>query len=293
MGGDGPEREVSLNSGEGVFNALKECGYLVEKLDVRNVQNQALSVERMDLAFLALHGGFGEDGRIQRVLEARDIRYTGSGPDASALAMDKMAAKACFTSVGLHTPLAMLAGEDAVDWAVSRPGKVVIKPVASGSSCGITLVDERENGCEDIVRTALSDQKDGALMLEDFVQGRELTVGILDQTALPVIELVVPGDLYDYHAKYIGQDTQYTFPMLSSDLDRMLKETARRAFCALECRDFARVDIMLDEKDKAWVLEVNTLPGMTPRSLLPKAAQKAGMDFSKLCASMVTLALKR
>ncbi len=298
-GGASAEREVSLASGEAVASALSRAGFEVRRLEMRDDDvEKIVGGSGADVAFLALHGEFGEDGQVQAILEKMGIPYTGSRPMASANAMDKHAAKRMFVAAGIPTPPWILADRPRTARQALEEGFVpplVVKPVGAGSSIGVTIVKRAED-LEAAVEQALAVSRPA--IIETFVDGREFTVGVLDDecgrpTALPPIELVVSREFYDYTAKYSdGGGTQYICP---ADVDpencEKLKATALAAHRALGCRHMSRTDIRMDKSWNPWVLEVNTIPGFTSHSLLPKAAMATGMTFESLCAHLVHLAL--
>jgi D-alanine-D-alanine ligase len=295
-GGPSAEREVSLQSGEAVAQALSACGRDVHRVILDESFNVTIARDlEIDVAFLALHGEFGEDGRVQLILEAADIPYTGSGPDASALAFDKVLAKEALEKNGILTPawmsydrteIAKLGGPEALD--IAPP--VVIKPASSGSSLGVTIVRHADHAPSAVLRALrFSD----TIIVERFIKGRELTVGILGDEPLPVVELNVMGEFFDYQAKYEDDRTRYVCPAeLSSTETNRAQATALACHRAMGCRDVSRVDMIMDEMGLFWVLEANTLPGMTSHSLLPKASAAAGLDFGGLCEYLLCRALE-
>ncbi|RPH43327.1 MAG: D-alanine--D-alanine ligase [Planctomycetota bacterium] len=296
MGGCSSEREVSLRSGAAVADALKSVGHKVVPIDLQSEDLRELEGVHLDVAFIALHGRFGEDGRLQQLLQKRGIPYTGSGPDASRAAMDKVEAKRLFKLKHVETPPhRVIARGDSVDLmehaarALGYP--VVMKPRAEGSSVGVTVHEDRAtllDGAAECFR------HDPIGLMEKFIQGRELTVGILDGKALPVIELRPKSRFFDYNAKYQDPDTQYIVNPVISDLDRRrVQKAAKDAHDALGCEGMSRVDIILTPFCSVHVLEVNTIPGLTARSLLPKAAGAAGISFPLLCWKITELAFKR
>jgi D-alanine-D-alanine ligase len=295
-GGFSNEREVSLVSGAAVADALKSLGCVVRRLDVDKsfgLDGQKL-LAGSGLAFVALHGEFGEDGEVQEILEGWGVPYTGSGPEASRLAMDKVVSKQIFSEAGIRTPR----------WEVSPrhgdPAKLVaalglplvVKPSASGSSIGVTIVERSED-----VPAALAEagRHSGLPLVEEFVPGRELTVGILGDEALPVIELRTRGAFYDYRAKYADDaGTEYLCPAPISAAEAAAAGAASlAAHRALGCRDFSRVDLRMTAAGEMHVLEVNTIPGFTGHSLLPKAAGARGIGFAQLVERIALMALGR
>jgi D-alanine-D-alanine ligase len=291
MGGTSEEREVSLHSGTAVVNALTATGAKVVPVDVRET-DFALPTD-LDVAFIALHGTFGEDGTVQQMLEDAGVAYTGSGPEASACAFDKIAAKARFEAAGISTPAYEIFDRDHCNLArLARLGfPLVVKPARQGSSVGVSVVYEEvdlEEACQ------IAWHHDHHLLAEQFIAGRELTVGIFDGRALPVIEVCPKHDFFTYEAKYTKGQTDYLVPApLERSLETRTRALAQRAHDCLGCRDFSRVDLILADDGRLFVLEVNTIPGFTETSLLPKAAQAAGIEFQDLCVRLVQMALAR
>lgn len=293
-GGDSSERSVSLETGEAVAAALDQRGHDVRLIDVRGRTLEALDGVDCDLAFIALHGPFGEDGQVQLLLEMRELPYTGSGVEASRLAMDKIAAKERFVACGIPTPewvtLTDSSRAESIRSSLARIGfPQVIKPSREGSSIGITIarsMAEARNG----LKAALA--LDGRVVVERFIRGRELTVAILGRRALPVIELIYPGAMFDHHAKYTPGVTRHVInPDLPGGMADEVRRVALAAHNALGCRDISRVDLMLAADNCPYVLEVNTIPGMTATSLVPDAARAAGIDLAELCETIARHAL--
>jgi D-alanine-D-alanine ligase len=283
MGGLSAEREVSLKTGGAVMEALRRRGYRPLAIDVGLDIARDLRRRRVDIAFVALHGRGGEDGSIQGLLESTNIPYTGSGVLASALAMDKKHSKMIFSALRLPTaPFTVL--RDAVEgrkWPFPklRP-PVVIKPTREGSTIGISLVRKLRE-----LPPALTEafRYGDQVMVEKYIPGRELTVGVLGDRALPVVEVRAEGGFYDYQAKYSSTTTRYLVPApLNPRLGGRLRKMAVAAHQALDCRGATRVDFRLSPEGKPYILEVNTIPGMTPTSLLPKAALEEGLEFEDL-----------
>ncbi len=293
MGGISSEREVSLNSGAQVSEALKKAGYEVTPIIVTADLAALLSAltPRPDAVFNALHGRFGEDGTIQGVLDYIGLPYTHSGVRASALAMDKVAAKALFASAGLPIAphkivnIAELVEHDPL------PRPYVVKPVNEGSSVGVFIVREGDNHRAEIAKN----WQYGTAMVEQYIPGRELTVGVLDNQALTVTEIISAEKFYDYHAKYAAGGSRHVLPAeIPEDIAKAAKEIAVSAHKALGCRGASRADLRYDEDEgRLILLEVNTQPGMTATSLLPEQAAYEGMDFPALCAWMVEMATCR
>lgn len=290
-GGPSSEREISLRSGKAVHQALVRDGVDAVLVELWDDLHAAISANRFDAAFIALHGRYGEDGTVQRQLEDAGIPYTGSGPVASRLALDKAAAKHLFVQHCIPTPQYMIYEQGVTRMAdiltVGMP--LVVKPQFEGSSMGLGIVKDAGELPAAVERALAYDRY---LVIEEFIEGRELTVGILDDEPLPVVEIVPKERVYDYHAKYRDPDTRYRAPApLGRETAGRARELARRAHRSLGCRSFSRVDMLLDASGELFVLEVNTIPGMTERSLLPKAAAVAGYDFSALCRKLIENAL--
>jgi D-alanine-D-alanine ligase len=296
-GGPSSEREVSIESGENVAKALSAAGHDVHRVlldgSFTSKDAQALGI---DVAFLALHGEFGEDGRIQEILECADIPYTGSGVDASSTAFDKMLAKKAFERCNIRTPAWMCLDVADLDKTGGANGlylvpSVVVKPATGGSSLGVTIV-RQENQIVAAVNKA-SEYGD-SILIERFIKGREVTVGVLGEEALPIAELEVAGEFYDFSAKYKDDRTKIVCPAnLPKELAEKVQALGLAAHRALGCHDVSRTDIIIDAGGMPWVLEVNTLPGMTSHSLLPRAAAASGKNFTELCETLLRLALKR
>ena len=284
MGGTSAEREVSLESGRNVLEALRARGIDAKPVDGIPALLEALLAKRFDRVFNILHGnkGGGEDGTLQGLLEALGVPYTGSGVLGSALGMDKIRTKQVWLSLGLPTPrYARLApGADVVAAARGLGLPVIVKPSCEGSSVGVSRVFD-EAGLAAAV--ALAARYPGELLMEQLVVGGEYTVGILGDVALPSIRIVPAGEYYDYHAKYQAEDTQYLCPGLEGEAERAIRALALQAFRAAGCTGWGRVDVMRDAEGNNYLLEVNTAPGMTSHSLVPKAAGQVGIGFEELC----------
>ena len=290
LGGRSAEREVSLKSGTMVLAALRSRGVDAHPFDPADRGLDALLDERYDRVFIALHGRFGEDGTLQGALEWLGIPYTGSGVLASALAMDKLRSKLVWQARGLPTPPYEIVPANADLSAVAaRLGlPLMVKPVCEGSSLGMSKVREAA-ALEEAY--ALAVNYDRVVMAEKFVEGAELTVGILGEDVLPIIKLETPRDFYDYQAKYIADDTRYILPCgLPPARERELQALSREAFAALGCRGWGRVDLMLDAAGAPYLLEVNTAPGMTDHSLVPMAARAVGLSYEDLCLRILEAA---
>lgn len=285
MGGTSAEREVSLDSGRNVLEALRSRGVDAHAVDGIPALIEALSEKKFDRVFNILHGnkGGGEDGTLQGMLETMRVPYTGSGVLGSALAMDKIRTKQVWLSLGLPTPryVRLHKGDDVHAAARSIGLPVILKPSSEGSSVGISRV-MTEDALDAAVELAA--QYPGEMLMEQLIEGDELTVGILGDRALPSIRIVPKGQWYDYHAKYVADDTQYLCPGLEGDAENEIRALALAAFNAVGCSGWARVDVMRDRASGQFhLIEVNTAPGMTSHSLVPKAAGQIGIDFETLC----------
>lgn len=293
MGGVSSEREVSLNTGAQVSSALRQAGFEVKEITVTEDLEALLAAlkPRPDVVFNALHGRFGEDGTIQGVLDYIGLPYTHSGVRASALAMDKGAAKAVFAAAGL--PIAPHKIIDIAELlnADPLPRPYVVKPVNEGSSVGVSIVKEGDNHRAEIA----ANWHFGPAMVEQYIPGRELTVGVLEDRALTVTEILPTEKFYDYHAKYAAGGSSHVLPAdVPENIAKSAKEIAVAAHKALGCRGASRSDLRYDEETGSLILlEVNTQPGMTATSLLPEQAAHQGMDFPALCAWMVERAACR
>lgn len=283
MGGESGERDISLETGASVLSALLKSGYNVLGIDAGRDVPLELRRKRIETAFIALHGRYGEDGCIQGMLEIMGIPYTGSGPRASAVAMDKIMAKKVLSYHGISTPRF-------AEWVdgTTPPGlrlPLVVKPLREGSGLGVSIVRKRAE-LKAAFRKAAS--LGSGVMAEGFIEGRELTVSMLDSTVLPVIEIRPKGEFYDYHAKYTRGATEFIVPaILKKNVEKMVLKEASSAYNALGCTGAARVDVLLDKRERSYVLEVNTVPGLTEHSLFPMAAARAGLSYSRLVQRML------
>jgi D-alanine-D-alanine ligase len=292
MGGPGSEREVSLATGRGVAKALRSLGTEVVEIDVRDENFQL--PDDVDLAFITIHGTFGEDGDIQKILEDRGVRYTGDGVEGSRNAFDKILSKQKFLEHNIATP------ESEVIEVGQRPKisvPLVVKPARQGSTVGVVIV-KNESELDEAIREA--GKYDRKLLVEKFVSGRELTIGILGDQALPIIEIIPKGGFYDFNTKYpflsptAGASAQHVCPAkIDATLTKTIQELALQAFRALGLMVYARVDAILSDTGQPFVLEANTIPGMTETSLLPEAAAVAGISYADLCARIISLSRLR
>jgi D-alanine-D-alanine ligase len=283
MGGRSAEREISLKSGTMVLNALRKSGVDAHAFDPRDSGLDELKAQRFERVFIALHGRLGEDGTVQGALEYLGMPYTGSGVMASALAMDKWRTKLLWQAAGLPTPAWELvtARTDPAGLAARLKLPLMMKPVREGSSIGMSKVTSVEKIAP---ARELAARYDDLVIAERFVEGVELTTGILGDEPLPLIRLETPREFYDYEAKYYADDTRYILPCgLTADQERSLQALSLEAFRVLGCSGWGRVDLMLDRAGKPSLLEVNTIPGMTDHSLVPMAARAKGISFEDLC----------
>lgn len=291
MGGSSSEREVSLNSGRNVLEALRARGVDAQPVDGIPALLAALAAKKFDRVFNILHGGDGENGVLQGTLQALGVPYTGSGVLGSALTLDKIRTKQVWMAVGLPTPRhARLVVGDDVRAAAARLGlPVIVKPACEGSSVGVSRVFS-EADLDAAVELAA--RYPGDMLMEELIEGQELTVAVLGDTALPSIRIVPKGAYYDYHAKYVAEDTQYLCPGLDGEPEEEIRKLAVKAFKAAGCSGWARVDVMRDRKGDFFLLEVNTAPGMTSHSLVPKAAAQVGIDFPTLCWQILVMSME-
>ncbi len=290
LGGKSAEREVSLKSGGMVLAALRKKGVDAHPFDPKEKDVQDLLKERFARVFIALHGRFGEDGTVQGVLEWLGIPYTGSGVLASALAMDKVRTKRLWAAEGLPTaPHVLLNGKTNFAAVAKQLGMpLFVKPASEGSSVGMSKV-RAAGGLEEAY--ALAVNYDPVVIAEKFIDGPELTVAIVGERVLPIIRIETPREFYDYEAKYIANDTRYLIPCgVSEKEEKELQALCLKAFRALGCRGWGRVDLMLDKRGRPFLLEVNTAPGMTDHSLVPMAARAVGVSYEDLCVKILELA---
>jgi len=294
-GGIGTEREISIQSGRCVAEALKQAGLDVVLSDIGPDNLEILGNGSIDVFFIALHGEFGEDGWCQQILEDKSLVYTGSGPTASKLAFDKMASKKVFAGAGITVPRAIKfdvrTGAEELEKELLQLGdRFVVKPFRQGSTIGVTITDDPESA---LAAGRACSERFGDCMIEEFIAGREITVGILGNQALPIIEIKSKSGFYDYHAKYLDEQTEFLFDTISEPaLTAKINSAALDCFDALGCRCFGRVDFILGDDQAVYALEVNTVPGLTTHSLLPKAAAKAGLSMSDLCIRIIEAALE-
>ena len=292
MGGPGSERDVSLATGRGVSKALRSLGAEVVEVDVHD-EKFALPKD-VDLAFITIHGTFGEDGQLQEILEERGVPYTGDGVEASRAAFDKILSKEKFREHDVATP----------EWEVIEVGQrptisvpLVVKPARQGSTVGVVIVKDASELDSAMAEAAKYDRK---LLIEKFVSGRELTIGILGDQALPILEIIPKGGFYDFNNKYpflnpqAGGGAEHVCPAeIDPNKTKQIQKQALHAFRALGLVVYGRVDVLLPDSGDPFVLEVNTIPGMTEASLLPDAAAAAGINYVDLCARIMALSRAR
>ena len=290
MGGTSSERKVSLSSGKAMFAACTALGYDAISVEFENdILSHLDTLKSVDIVLIALHGGIGENGRIQGMFESLGIRYTGSDALSSAICMDKHISKLLAEDVGIATPR----------WKRIRKGQsiyknefdypFVVKPNSEGSTIGLTIV-HNENDYDSAVEEAF--KYDDEILIEEFISGKEITVSIVGEDVLPIIEIRPEHGLYDYECKYTKGMTEYICPAeLNEDLTKRIKQTAFEVYKLLKCRHYGRVDLRLDNNNQHWFLELNTLPGMTDTSLVPKAAKATGISFEQLIGKIIKQSL--
>jgi len=284
MGGLSREREISLKTGTAILKALVGKGYHAHAVDVGHDIAEILIREKIECAFIALHGRFGEDGTIQGMLELMRIPYTGSGVLASALAMHKILSKKVLLCEKIPTPSYQVIHREEVERGLkvktSLPLPVVVKPAREGSTIGVSIVREEKELLPALKRAGECDEE---ILVEEFIKGMEITVGILGDIPLPIIEIAPRSGFYDYRSKYTRGETQYIIPArLPRERYLEAQEVSLKAFKSLGCSGCVRVDVMTNEEGKPFVIDVNTMPGMTETSLVPQAAQYAGIPFGDL-----------
>jgi len=290
MGGQSAEREISLLSGNAVLAALKNKGVDAHGIDVGETVIDELSEGNYQRAFIVLHGRGGEDGTMQGLLELMSVPYTGSGVMASALAMDKLKTKQIWLAMGLPTPdFCIIDSEESCNLALQKLAlPLIVKPVLEGSSLGMSKVEREE---ELIPAWQKARQFGGTVIAESWIEGNEYTAAILNDQVLPMIKLKTSHKFYDYDAKYDADDTQYICPCgLPEERESELGELAKKAFAAVNASAWGRVDFMVDENGQPWLIEINTVPGMTSHSLVPMAARQAGFSFEDLALNILTMA---
>lgn len=290
FGGVSQEREVSLNSGAAVTEALKSLGYNVEGIDTKEFPIEKLKEKGIQRVFNILHGGIGENGVLQGALEQMGIPYTGCGVMASAITLDKFRTKLLWNAVGLPTAdmVVVQRGQEInVDQIIAQLGlPVFIKPSCEGSSVGVFKVKTKEE-LKPAVTEAL--KFDSIVLVEEFLAGNEYSVPVLDGQVLPAVQIIPEGEFYDYHAKYISDNTKYVVPSLNEDRQAEVAKLVKAAYDVVGCRGWSRIDVMEDAKGNFRLVEVNTNPGMTSHSIFPKSAATVGISFEKLVERVLEL----
>lgn len=292
-GGIGTEREVSLMSGQNVYEALQKTALDIVFFDISPDNMSVLDDESIDIFFPILHGQFGEDGSLQALLEERHLCFTGSGAASSRKAIDKIISKQLFKQAGCPVPHCFFSCDSSLDEVLlkkslpEKDSRLVIKPIRHGSSIGVQMA----SGPEAFGAAVECFRQYGECMVEEFIPGREVTVGIVNGQALPLIEIRSKKDFYDYQAKYESDVTEYLFDTIDDpQLVKKIQQDAVTCFYALQCRHLGRVDFIIGENGTGYVLEINTLPGFTSHSLLPKAAARVGISADQLCLKILQAA---
>lgn len=299
LGGPSTEHEISLKSGEAVYSALKELGLKVSLVflpkdlvldSVEELFKELFYQSKINLVFNALHGKFGEDGKFQKILESLNIPYTGSDSKASRLGMDKIASRKIFEKEGISVPGYEIVNKNNSS-KIEFPLPCVVKPARCGSSIGVSIVEQKK----DLKKAVdLAFNYDNEVIIEEYIPGKEITVAILEDIPLPVIQIVPRQRFYSYQAKYQDKQTRYLLPApINKKLQKIIQEQALKAHRALGCNGFSRVDMILNKAGIPVVLEVNTIPGLTSRSLLPKAAQAVDISFPQLCLKILETVFKK
>jgi D-alanine-D-alanine ligase len=289
LGGLSAEREISLKSGNAVLDALRNKGVDAHPFDPAEQTMDSLLQQQFDRAYVSLHGRFGEDGTVQGALELMGLPYTGSGVLASALAMDKWRTKLIWQAVGICSPRSIvLDGQSNPEEVVNALGlPLIVKPAREGSTIGLTKIKDEKDL---LAAYQLAVQHDFLVLAEEFIAGKELTVGILGEMPLPLVRIEVAGELYDYQAKYFSDDTQYFCPSgLPGDEEQAIQAKALQAYKVLGCEGWGRIDLILDSTGTPYFLEANTSPGMTNHSLVPMAANEVGIVFEDLVLEILKL----
>ena len=294
-GGISNERDISLQSGKTIADALVQAGLEVISSDIAPDKLDILDDRSIDVFFLALHGKFGEDGELQEILEQRDLCFAGSGSAASKIAINKIACKEAVQITGIALPL-HISVQDAgntrhlIELIRQLGTKVVVKPISDGSSFGVRIIDDAKAAAEAGIETS---KKFGDCMIEQYIRGREITIGILNGKPLPIIEIKSKHNFYDFDAKYLDDNTEYLFDTIKDKkLIENINALAVQCFNAVGCSHWSRVDMILSEDNVPYFLEINTLPGFTSHSLVPMAANKAGLTNAQLCLEIVNAAIE-
>jgi D-alanine-D-alanine ligase len=293
-GGNSTEREISLHSAAEVEAALKSLGHEVRSIDLKNLDEwNNISLQKDEIVFPVLHGGFGENGQIQELFERDGVLFVGSGSESCRLAMNKVESKKIMRKNGLPTPAFEYFHNENADFPDTLKLPVVVKPAVEGSTVGISLVKDK-NQWKDALKLAL--QYSDCAIAEEYIRGTEITVGILDGTPLPPVEIKFPGEIFDYDAKYEHKNgrTEYICPADSLTIQEITKaqETAAAFAECINVRHLTRVDLIIAEDGTPYILEANNMPGFTSESLLPKSAEAAGLPFPVLCSKLAVMAFK-
>lgn len=292
MGGWSNEREISLISGKSVFNSLSACGLNVTKLDINRGNIDKIKELNPNRVFIVLHGKGGEDGEIQLYLENLGIPYTGSGSESSKVCMNKRITKKILLENNVRTPNYMKISKstniDDIENSFHYP--FVVKPSSEGSSIGVYIV-ENVMSLKEAINNNVKISDD--IIIEEYISGKEYTVGIVNNNALPVIKLIPPGKFYDFEAKYNSKETKYICPSgLDKNTEEEIKKLSLNCFRLLNCRGWGRVDLIIDEENKPWIIELNTVPGMTEHSLVPMAANYSNINFNELVLKILDTSFK-
>ncbi len=293
IGGDSAEREISIKSGNAIQKACNTLGYVTTIVEIDgNVADIIPQLKANDFVFIALHGGKGENGVIQGLLDSIKILYNGAGVLASALGMEKALTKQLADCMGISTPKWRTFANvgSAIEFHPANY-PVVVKPSADGSTIGLTIVEKQDDYSEAV---KLADQFDGNILVEDYIAGREMTVTLIGNKAYPVVEIVPKHKLYDYECKYEKGMSEYFCPAeIPDEVTEQLQDASLKMYNAIQCSGYARADFILGKNDVPWFLEINTLPGMTETSLVPKSAKAAGISFNELIQMIIDEALKK
>lgn len=293
MGGHSGEREVSLDSGNAIADACTALGHDVKRVEIDgNLESIIPDIKSVDLVFNGLHGTGGEDGAIQGFLKSLNLPFTGSGVESSAICMDKRVSKSLAENKGIKTPawITLEKNEDPPK-AISMSYPVVVKPSREGSSIGLSIVQD-SGGLKDAI--ALAKQHTGVVLIEEYIKGKEITVSVIGSEAYPIVEIIPSHEFYDYQCKYTKGMSEYRCPAeIPEEQTKEIQDIALRIHSMMGCRHYSRVDFRMDEKETAYFLEINTLPGMTETSLLPKSAKAKGISFNQLIEKLISLAIQK
>jgi len=286
-GGESAEREISLKTSKAVEKACRDLGYITDVIEIDGqIFNLISKLKNIDFIFITLHGGKGENGTIQGLLDSIKIPYNGSGVLASSIGMEKSLTKRIAQCLGINTPeWQIFINSSEIEKYQFSKFPLVVKPSADGSTVGLTIVNQANEFAKAV---KLASKYDGYIMVEDYIEGRELTVTILGNNAYPIVEIVPTHKIYDYDCKYKKGMSEYFCPAeISKELTAKIQADALYLFNTIQCSGYARADFILDHNNKPWFLEINTLPGMTETSLVPKSAMAAGISFNKLIQMII------